>query len=705
MAYDWVIPLLAAAATFALAIIVARSRLDRNLKLVFTFLAFTLVSFDLFYVVLASINDRALAFELTRVLRVGSIYLMPAIFHLPVALKEDRPPAIYAVLLMDYLLATLFVVANAFDLFVSELRPVPWGYVTVRGPFYNVLTLYAVANCAMCIATILYDYKTTNDPRTRLQLKFWLLGMAVALPLGLTNFLPVYGIPFHSLGNLGPAAWAAIVAYAIVHHRLLDIEDVLANGIAYVGVAFMLLTPASLVAVAMQRWEFGIVSFDFTVGIIALMVAVGVLFPMLRLSAKTRVERSLFPEMHESRTALMLLSKSIVRILDRDKLVSELCKQLSGILQLESIALFLREDIRGAMELKCNLGLSCKDRVFVSDDPFVQWIGGQTQPVLFGEAPLGRPPIDPRALEIIFKRNGWEVCLPLTSSHVAIGFLALGRRRDLELFAVGDLEILTAIAAEASIAFENSRLFEEVRQSRELISRASRLSALGTLAAGIAHEIRNPLVSIHTFFQLAPTRLADPEFMTSFLQLAEKEVERIGHLINELLTFARAAPAAVEEVDLNSVIERATALLQPQAQAQQIDFRFSRSLSKMMVLMDSDQIIQVLVNLMLNAIQATPSGGSVTVESRFFDDETRTYCQIEIRDTGPGVPKELWESIFNPFFTTKDRGTGLGLAIAHRIVTEAGGFITFDTVENSGSRFYLNLPALTMPARAVASGS
>ena len=662
MQYAWIIPLVSAGASFALALIVGRSAYGDSLKRVFAFLACTLGCFDLFYVVLSYVDNEALAFELTRVLRVGSIYLMPAIFHLPVALKEKRPRSIQIVLIVDYLLATIFVILNMFDVFVSGLHPGGWEYVTVRTPFYNILTVYAVLNCSASIAAIAFDYRTTTDPRTKLQLKFWLLGMAVALPLGLTNFLPVYGLPVYPLGNLGPAAWAAIVAYAIARHRLLDIEAVVANAIAYVGVALLLLTPASMIAVTLQRRAFDQVSYDFTVGVVLLLLGVGVLFPVLRLRAKARVERSLFPEMHASRAALMVLSKSIVRILDRDKLITELCLHLSRILHLESICLFLREDVRGAMEVRCGLGATCHDRAFGADHPFVRWVARRTQPFLYGESPRDNPAVDPRSVLTVFQTNGWEVCVPLVSSDVAIGFLALGRRRDLEVFTVGDLEILNTIAAEASIAFENSRLYEEVRRSREIISRASRLSALGTLAAGIAHEIRNPLVSIHTFFQLAPKRLSDAEFMTSFLQLAEGEVERISSLITELLEFARDTPAAVEELELTTVVERVMTLLAPQARSHQLELEFRPGTERMVVLMDGDQAMQVLINLTLNAIQATPPGGRVLVSTRLVENDAGVFCQIEVADTGPGIPKDRWESIFDPFFTTKDRGTGLGLS-------------------------------------------
>src|SRR6185503_8430772 len=121
------------------------------------------------------------------------------------------------------------------------------------------------------------------------------------------------------------------------------------------------------------------------------------------------------------------------------------------------------------------------------------------------------------------------------------------------------------LAAEASVALENARLYEELKRSQDIIRRADRSSALGTLAAGIAHEIRNPLVSIQTFFQLAPERLHDEEFFTSFLNMTANEVKRITNLINELLAFARSPSRALKPLNLNETVERVVTLLEPEA--------------------------------------------------------------------------------------------------------------------------------------------
>jgi signal transduction histidine kinase len=594
-------------------------------------------------------------------------------------------------LIANYLLFGLLVITNAFDLVVTHLRHVQWGYYSVGTVLYNIFTVMVVVNFTAVIALLAYEHRTTSEPRMRLQLKFWLLGMGVALPLGLTNLLPVYGVPIYPLGNLGSAAWASIVAYAIVRHRLMGIEVAISKGIALLGVTIILIAPVFLISLGMQRLAFGEVHYDFSAGLLGLLVAMGVLFPLIRARAEARVERSLFPEKRETRVALNAFARAAIRILDSERLARELCETLQESLKLESVALFLAEDLRGRFDLRRMIGRSPLMTEFVSQDTFLRMLHRRGGPVLLDELDEGEPN---SSAARIFRENGWEVCVPLISGATLAGFIGLGRKRDLEAFVAGDFDLLTNLSAQASIAFENARLYEELRRSRDIITRAGRLSALGTLAAGIAHEIRNPLVSVQTFFQLAPQRVGDEEFMTSFLLLAEKEVQRISNLINELLSFAKSPTPTLGEVDLDDLIDRTVTLLAPQARAQEIDLKRIRSDARRAVLADSDQIMQVLINIALNGIQATPAGGTVTIETREVDIDNGRFCQIEVRDTGHGIPADMREAIFNPFFTTKDKGTGLGLPIAHRIVAECGGFVTVDSVEGKGSRFLVSLPVV-----------
>src|SRR5262249_9384665 len=138
--------------------------------------------------------------------------------------------------------------------------------------------------------------------------------------------------------------------------------------------------------------------------------------------------------------------------------------------------------------------------------------------------------------------------------------------------------------------------------------------------------------------------------------------------------------------------DRTVTLLAPQARAQHVELTRIPSDERAIILADSDQIIQVLINIVLNGIQATPPEGKVSIQVRQLNQENGRYCQIEVRDTGIGIPREMHEAIFNPFFTTKDKGTGLGLPIAHRIIAEWGGYITVESIEREGTCFVVNLP-------------
>ena len=692
MGYHWLIPLTAALACLFLGTAVYRFAPRSLLSEVFAFLSVTLVFWNLNFVALYAIANKSLAFEVARTMRVGSMLLPAAVFHLAVAVCRSPSRKRSVVLVVDYVLAGVFIILNAQDLIVRDIRLFTWGYQSIGTTFYDIYTIYVLVNFIAAVGLMIREFASTSDPRTRVQLKFWLVGLLVSLPLGLTNLLPVYGIKFYPLGNLGSAVWSGIVAYAIVRHRLMDIDVIVTKGIAYLGCALIVFGPLCAMTLCMEQWTFGEINYDFSAGVLVVLLAGSTVFPFLQTRVEKGLAKSLFRQKYQNRTELTKLAHSIVRILDRDKLVRELCDTLVEIFQLERIALFALDGLRGGLQLERSVGIRPVIEVYPSDHSFTRWLASQTEPVIRAEVLSESKERSGAAGGVAFETNGWEVIVPLVNSRVLSGFLALGRKRDLQAFGAADLAILSNVGAEASVALENARLYSELRRSQDVITRAGRLSALGTLAAGIAHEIRNPLVSIQTFFQLAPKRLDDEEFMTSFLGLAEGEVQRISNLITELLTFAKSPAVAIKEVELDDVINRTVMLIAPQAHTQRVQIRTRLSRGMMPVLADSEQIMQVLLNIVLNGVQATPPGGTVTIETRQSELHGETFCQIEVRDSGPGIPAETQESIFNPFFTTKDKGTGLGLPIAHRIVAECGGFISVESIENEGARFFINLP-------------
>jgi len=229
----------------------------------------------------------------------------------------------------------------------------------------------------------------------------------------------------------------------------------------------------------------------------------------------------------------------------------------------------------------------------------------------------------------------------------------------------------------------------EVRRLQEEVRRQEKLAAIGGLAAGVAHEIRNPLSSIKalaTFFAGQFDRGSEGREAADVMT---REVDRLNRAITELLEFARPTDLKLQKADLQFLIARSLQLVRQDAADHNIHIATRIDDDLCSVRVDPDRFSQCLLNLYLNAIEAMESGGTLTVRCR---DDRRRGIEITVADTGPGVAPEHRKQIFDPYFTTKPKGTGLGLAIVHKIVEAHAGRLTLESTPGRGSRFVLHLP-------------
>ncbi|HSO67603.1 MAG TPA: ATP-binding protein [Desulfatirhabdiaceae bacterium] len=236
------------------------------------------------------------------------------------------------------------------------------------------------------------------------------------------------------------------------------------------------------------------------------------------------------------------------------------------------------------------------------------------------------------------------------------------------------------------------RDLREVASLRKALARSQRLASLGSLSAGIAHEIRNPLSSIKGFATYFQERYADvPEDAQTALVLIQ-EVDRLNRVVTQLLEFAKPVTLSMQPVLPGLLIAQTIALLKNQAIQKNIEFQIQESRNIPPVLIDMDRMNQVLLNLFLNAFEAMPNGGilNVAIET----DETGAVCFIRIMDTGCGIHPVNLTQIFNPYFTTKSSGTGLGLAIAHNIIEAHQGDIRVESEPGQGTVVTIRLPAV-----------
>ncbi len=233
---------------------------------------------------------------------------------------------------------------------------------------------------------------------------------------------------------------------------------------------------------------------------------------------------------------------------------------------------------------------------------------------------------------------------------------------------------------------------QEMAQENELlkqqIEHSERLKAASTLALGLAHEIKNPITTIKTFAEYLPQKLDDKEFLAKFSKLIPAETERINNIIHQLLQFSKPSLPKFQQVRIHQLIQETLTFLNSEFLKRRIKLSESYENRETLIHADPEQIKQVLLNIIFNSMEAMPSGGTITIETKNKDD----FVELLISDTGCGIPKEDLKHIFDPFFSKKESGTGLGLAIVHQIIKNQNGKIEVESTINKGTTFLIKLP-------------
>lgn len=283
------------------------------------------------------------------------------------------------------------------------------------------------------------------------------------------------------------------------------------------------------------------------------------------------------------------------------------------------------------------------------------------------------------------------ICVPLVGNDRVLGFLNLWDERVPEAYASDEIALILEIAEQFSTVIENSKIYDRMRER-------DRLAALGEMAAGLAHEIRNPLGAIKGAAQcLDPKRLPGED--GEFLEVIVDEVNRLNGVVTAFLDYARPLKQNFGPTDLNEVVSRTMRLIQNEIPAA-IETQVELMMELPRVDGDAEQLKQVLINLVQNAIQAIGTGPG-RIEIRTMRGDLRgssDAVEVRVQDSGPGIPPEQQPHIFVPFFTTKEKGTGLGLAICQRIVKSHGGTIGVASRPGEGTAFVLRFP---VPAGAL----
>ncbi len=235
---------------------------------------------------------------------------------------------------------------------------------------------------------------------------------------------------------------------------------------------------------------------------------------------------------------------------------------------------------------------------------------------------------------------------------------------------------------------------EEIQKTHAHLVQTEKLASLGRMAAGVAHEINNPLTGVVTFAHLMLKRSPPGSPEAEDLNVIIEQAERCAKIIKNLLTFARATPSERGKASINDILGRTIFMIKNQEKFHKISFNINLDDSQLTVLGDASQFQQIFLNMFINAADAMNEKGNITVATRRIMEDNKPFVEIEFTDTGGGIEERDIPKLFEPFFTTKPvgKGTGLGLSVSHGIVKHAGGRINVKSTVGKGTSFFVTLP-------------
>ncbi|MBN1573308.1 MAG: PAS domain S-box protein [Deltaproteobacteria bacterium] len=331
-----------------------------------------------------------------------------------------------------------------------------------------------------------------------------------------------------------------------------------------------------------------------------------------------------------------------------------------------------------------------------SDDVIVKSLKGN-RPIIVRDIE-NNPHVDKRMTRILMGDREFA-CVPIVAMERPLGVLLVDNVFNRKPIVEEDVNLLWAFANQAGLAIQNSMMYtnqakinRELREAQAKLLQQAKLVGLGEMATEVAHEIRNPLVSIGGFARKLSEQAGEDNKLKMYSDIIVKEVLKLEHTLLNILSLPKDIPPSFEEVDLNSIIHDTLNLVEDDLMPRGIEMEIHLEESLPIIEADGAQMRQVFLNLFYNAIQAMRNGGSLGVATSAEDISGKKYVKVVVSDTGEGVPAEIIGEIFKPFFTTKSSGTGLGLAITHKIVTSHGGNIDIINKPEGGASFIVEIP-------------
>jgi signal transduction histidine kinase len=690
--------------------LVPERKSQRNLLFAYLAAALAVWNLGVFGLRAASTLESALLWE--RWLHVGVIPI-PALFYHYVLAFLDVPRRRRG-LILGYGLCAFFLAAGSTPAFIADVTESEWGYMPAAGllyaPFFLYFQSYLIVGLVMLVRA--YGVQPSSFKRNRTLLV--ILGVGVSLAGGVVDiarFL-LHWDWLYPIGIPSNAIFALALGVAIVRYRLMDIGALAKRMVLYVMTS-VALAPILFVGLWVIDQAVGARPGTAAVGqmepfvrdALLLLLVFTIALPLLR-KLEGGLEQLMFRRRHAVRDALVDLTGELGALLEVDTLSRKLTDGLVARIPVIYAGLHLYDPAVDQLVGHAHASSDADDSLPTTPiigSALLLWLKMAGRTLIVEETAFqGAADTRVRAAVARLERQRLAVVVPLLADGELAGALVVGEKLSGEIFDTNEIRLLEMLAAQTVIALRNARLYEdlkarmdELRRTQQSLVQSAKLAAIGELAASVAHEINNPLTVIVGASQLLQYELPGDSPEHRRVSSIETEAHRAGKIVRDLLDFSRRREPTREPLALHEVLERAIDLLRPKLKTSGVGIERVFNVAMLPILGDRDQLTQVFVNVIANAIDAMDADGSLTVETGLQQsDDGRRMVGVSFTDTGHGISPEQIERIFEPFYTTKaeGRGTGLGLSVSLGIVRAHGGTIDIDSKPGLGTTVRIRLP-------------
>jgi two-component system, NtrC family, sensor histidine kinase HydH len=587
----------------------------------------------------------------------------------------------------------------------------PWVRALVLGAVYfYVFGLLAAALIALWLRGQKSPSRAVRD-----RIRFLASVGALAMTFTLGDFVSFLGVYLPPIGAVLAVVFLFVLAESLTRPRLADLYELSGRLLVSTALAFALAGIFYVFITYVGR--FGAMYLNAVLAAIVFLV----LFEPLEHEVETRINRFFFRERYDLETSVVELRRRLAHTLENEEMIQVVLAGLERSRRVTSCAIYLRDLDDSGFDVVGSVGTQPSPRLeALAMRPLLERLGmSLSLEEIAREADNERDTAAAGAREALAPTmTAVEALGPFSSSVILairgdaeelVGMMCVADDRVRDAFTPEEIALLETVAAQMGVAIANSRIYARMKER-------DRLAALGSMAAGLAHEVKNPLGAIKGAAQLLEelgvgTTDGDPQ-IKEFLGIILEETDRLNRVVGSFLDYARPHAGNPVPVDVNGAVRRTVQILSSQ-HAEGVDVKLELSESLPRARIDPEKLRQVLLNLVHNAIHAMDGRGHVTVGTTHrrttrgawasppsdrsgalrSDDGVMEVVEISVHDTGPGISQKVLKNLFVPFFTTKEKGTGLGLAISQSIVQNAGGSISVQTQAGMGTKFVISLPA------------